>query len=158
MTRIHNLFALLCVAAIVVCGGAALADPAGDQPGWFDCANCDICQPIAERPELMKDMKWEIHKLAGGMLMTTSVPADVKKDYYAMNAEMHANASGAVAKQCGFCAAFGGLVQAGAEVEEVKTDFGMITLVTSGDAAAVAKIHAVADRSTAEMAKMAAAE
>lgn len=124
------------------------------EPGWFDPEHCDICKPMHERPDVMRVMKWDTHKLTGGMLMTTSIPEEKKADFYAICETMHTHAQGHHSKLCGFCKGFGGAIEAGAQVEELKTDFGMITVVTATDPATIAKIHAVADRSIEEMAKM----
>lgn len=144
------------LALLLAVGASVLAEhhEHGEKPGWFDPAHCDVCRPMHERPDLMQAMKWESHKVANGMMMTTTIPADKKADFYAVCESMHSHTPQAGDQLCGFCVGYGDLLKSGAKMEEVKTDFGMITLVTSDDDATVAKIHAVADRSNAEMKKL----
>lgn len=124
-----------------------------DKPGWFDPAHCDICQPMALRPDLLMAVKWETHKTASGMIMTSVVPEAMQSDFNAMCEKMHASKPGPDSTLCGFCVAFGDLLQAGAQMEEIKTKFGGVTLLTSDDADVVAKIHQVAERSIEESKK-----
>lgn len=148
---------LLTFALLVVAAATAVAQQreAVTAAGWFDPEHCDICRPMHERPDVMGTMKWDVHKLDAGMLMTSSVAAEKKEAFYAICKAMHAKAPAADSAMCGFCAGFGGLIQAGAKVEELKTDSGMITVITATDPVTVEMIHAVADRSLDEMAKMA---
>ena len=53
---------------------------------------------------------------------------------------------------CGFCDSYGALKQAGAKEQEITTDFGMITMLTSDDSDLVKKIHDHADRTIKEFA------
>lgn len=131
------------------------SDHAGEA-GWFDPEHCDICKPMHERPDVMITMKWDAHKIVNGMLMTTSVPEEKKADFYIVIKKMHTQGQGENSKLCGFCKGLGEVIEAGARVEEVKTDFGMITVVSATDPVVISKIHAVADRSIKEMAKMVA--
>ena len=132
------------------------------QAGWFDAEACEICKPMSENAELMTSMKWETHKIKGGMLMVARIPEEHKKAFEAICAKMHEKGkqiatSGESADLCGFCESFGKLMQAGAKEEKVKTAFGHITLVTAMDPAAVKLIHKHAERTQEEAKKMFAA-
>ena len=52
---------------------------------------------------------------------------------------------------------FGKLTAAGAKIQEIEAGFGHVIVVTSDNPTTVEKIHAMADRTVDEMAKMAAA-
>lgn len=130
--------------------------------GWFDSAHCDVCKPWNENQQLMMSTKWETHLIKNGMLMVSVVPKDMMDDFQAVCKKCEANhkaiaAGGKEASMCGFCDAMGGLMQAGVKMEEVTTEFGKITLMTSDDAATVKKIHEVAKKSQEEAKKMLAA-
>lgn len=150
----RGLFFLAGLAAVSV-GVVAVADHhEGDEGAkWFDPAGCTMCQPMAEKPELMMGTKWETHKLDNGVVMTAVAPEGKVKEYHAVTDKMHSKAPEPGDKLCGFCQAFGGLIQAGAKVQEVPTDFGAITIITSDDQATVAKIHKMADRTIEETKK-----
>jgi hypothetical protein len=123
---------------------------------------CAVCNVMVDKPELMKDMTWETHKIENGMLCVASVPKELKKDFDAVHAEMtrriekvKADAQqGKHAELCGFCQGMGDLEKAGAKSQDVKTATGSIHLVTSNDPSIVAKIHAQADKAIAEQKKM----
>lgn len=155
MQRFRTIMPLTLV--LLAFGAVAIGDPHEGKPGWFDPAHCEVCQPMHERPDLMMSMEWGTYKLKNGMMMTAVIPESKQQEFHAVCQKMHEVHPGADAELCGFCQAFGGLVAAGAKMEEVKTNFGNVTLVTSDDPQLVAKIHAMADRTIAETAKMAEA-
>jgi hypothetical protein len=125
---------------------------------------CSVCKCLAEKPELMKDMIWETHKIDSGMLCVASVPKEQAKEFEAVQKEMMKNVEKVKADQqagkpvelCAFCAGFGELEKAGAKHQEIKTATGGISLLTSNDPTVVAKIHEQADKAIAEQKKMAA--
>lgn len=127
--------------------------------GWFDSAHCDVCKPWDENKSLMMSTKWETHVIKNGMIMISMVPDEYKEDFEKVCTQCEANhkkiaAEGKKASMCGFCAAMDGLAEAGAKTEEVKTDFGKITLITSNDEATAKKIQDVAKKSQDETKKM----
>ncbi|HEY3395757.1 MAG TPA: hypothetical protein VGK58_23850 [Lacipirellulaceae bacterium] len=123
---------------------------------------CAVCKHMAEKPELMKDMTWETHKIEDGMLCLTTVPKEKKKEFDALGAKMMQaiNKVKADAKQgkevelCSLCAGTGELHKSGAKMQYIDTHSGAIHIVTSDDAAIVKKIHAFADKAIAEQKKM----
>ena len=156
-------FSLVTLLAIgVALGSFAWADHhEGDHKhsNWFDAGACDICKPWSENSQLMMSTKWETHTTKSGMMMVAIAPEGQKDAFDATCKKMDANVkkimAGAEPKGlCGFCQAMGGLMEAGSEMEKVKTSFGTVTLVTSGNPEAVKKIHAVAKRSQEEAKKM----
>lgn len=127
-----------------------------DHAGWFDSASCDVCNPWSKNPQLMMSTKWETHLIKNGMLMTSVVPEEHQQAFEKVckQCEKNHETVGKNASMCGFCEAMGGLMAAGVQMEEVKTDFGKITLMTSDDASTVKKIHEVAKKSQEEAKKM----
>lgn len=130
--------------------------------GWFDSAACEVCKPWHENQTLMMSTKWETHLIKNGMLMVTVVPKDQLEAFEQVCNQCKANgekiaASGNPAATCGFCSAMGELMQSGVKMEEVKTEFGKISLMTSDKPETVSEIHKVAKRSQEEAQKMAAA-
>lgn len=132
-----------------------------EEVAWFDPPNCDACKPMAQHPDLMTGVQWEIHKLENGFMMVGKAPDGLEKKFEEVSDQMHAAAEkamvGGAPSFCGFCQSYGALMQAGAKVQEVKTALGIVTLVTGSDAEVVKKIHAHADRTQSEMDKMAMA-
>lgn len=125
-----------------------------DGAAWFDPSNCAMCKPMADRPDVMQSVEWETHKIDAGVVMTAVVPDGKVDAYHATCDKMHATTPKPGDKMCGFCQAFGGLMQAGAKLSEVQTKFGAITILMSDDPQTVAKIHKMADRTIEETKKM----
>jgi hypothetical protein len=123
---------------------------------------CAVCKYMAQKPELMKDMIWETHKIDNGMLCLTTVPKEMKKEFQAVSEKMMQaieqvkadQQQGKPVEMCHFCAAMGELLKANAKQQHIETATGAIHLVTSNDPAVVKKIHAVADKAIAEQTKM----
>ncbi len=123
---------------------------------------CAVCKYMAEKPELMKDMVWETHKIENGMLCLTTVPKELKKDFDAVSEKMaraieQVKADAPQGKQvelCSFCASMGEMMKLNAKQQHIETQRGAIHMVTSDDPAIVAKIHAFADKAIAEQKKM----
>ena len=129
---------------------------------WFDMATCSICKPMAEHPELMESMKWEIHVVENGMIEIASMPPEVKEKMAACHKQMKETIqqieNGANLPCCGFCKSYGSLKMAGANIEEIDGGVGMIALVTSDDPEVIKKIHAHAKKTQEEYKKMLAAK
>ena len=123
---------------------------------------CEVCKVMAEKPELMKEMTWETHKVENGMLCVAAVPKEQKKDFEAVHKKMMQNIAKVTADQkagkkvqlCTFCVGMSDLMKAGAKQQEINTATGAISLITSNDPAIVEKIHAEADKAIAEQKKL----
>jgi hypothetical protein len=118
---------------------------------------CAVCKHLALKPELMKDMTWETHKIDNGMLCVSTVPKEQMSAFEAMNKEMEAAVEevksaaqeGKPIEVCEFCAGWGELLKSGAKEKQISLTNGMIHMFTSDDPAVVAKIHAEADKAIA---------
>ncbi|MEQ8849667.1 hypothetical protein [Botrimarina sp.] len=157
MVRSRPVSAAAACLAAVLAGALAVAEHHEDhsQSGkWFDPANCVMCKPMADKPELMHAIKWETHKLDNGAVMTAVAPKGMQDEFDAVCQKMHSKQPQPGDKLCGFCQAFGKLMREGAKVQEVDTDFGNLTLVTADDDATVEKIHEFAQRTIEETKKM----
>jgi len=118
---------------------------------------CSVCKHLADKPELMKNMIWETHKIDNGMLCLTTVPKDMKKDFDAVSEKMHQSIEqvkadakeGKEVELCSYCASIGELMKLGAKQQHIETRLGAIFMVTSDDPATVKKIHEVADKAIA---------
>jgi hypothetical protein len=135
----------------------AVADQRDEKP-WFDMQNCEICKPMGEHMDVMKHVTWEAHKIDNGMLSASVVPDEDRAMVDAIHKKMHAVgellATGKEMDLCGFCTSYAALKRAGAKEQEIKTDFGMISMLTSDDPEVVTKIHAHAHRTVKEFAAM----
>ena len=141
----------------LVLAGTALADEPAGTP-WFDMENCTMCKPLAEKPELMHHMTWEHYKVSNGIVSVTTVDSEYMDKFRECNQTMGAVAAklraGEKLPLCNMCMAYGELVHKGAKLEQVETRRGMLSLMTSDNPELVAEIHAWADRTNQEMAKM----
>ncbi len=139
---------------------AAAAAPADDAAA--EMQKCAVCKVWAEKPDLMKAMTFETHKIDNGMLCVMNVPKEQKKEFDAVHAEMMKNIAKVMADEkagkpvelCHFCQSMSKLTQAGAKQQNVGTSTGMILLVTSDNPQVVAQIHAQADKNVEEQKKM----
>lgn len=156
-----SMCALLAVGVAVSSFAWADHHEGSEHGGWFDAEHCDVCKPLAQNPQLMMSTKWESHLLKNGMMMVASPPKEQMGKFrevcQKMDMAVEKIAEGEKPKGlCGFCEAMGGVMQAGATLEKVETEFGEVTLVTSDNPETVKKIHEVAKRSQEEMEKIAA--
>jgi hypothetical protein len=130
---------------------------AGDT-AWFDLENCSMCKNMPAQEGLMEAMEWENHLTADGYMAVTLVAHGYEDKYQAAMTDMQKAGEKMMAGEkmelCGFCQSFGTLVMAGATMEYFETNAGHINLVSSHDPAVVEKIHAHAQRTIDEYAKM----
>jgi hypothetical protein len=141
---------------VAACSSSAFAQ-LDHEKMMAEMKKCDVCKNLAEKPELMKSMTWETHKIDNGMLSVTSAPRKMKKDLAEVSEKMHqaieqvkADAKeGKDVHLCGFCSAMGELMKAGAKEQDITTTAGEIHLCTSDDPAVVKKIHEMADHAIA---------
>lgn len=132
----------------IALASAALADhheSATDSEPWFDMQGCACCKHMGENMDMMQDIKWENHTTKNGGMMTVVVPQQHKERWDSVCKAMHATGEkmqhGEDLPMCNFCQSWGELMQAGANFEEIKTDFGSVTLVTSDKPEVVEMIH-----------------
>ena len=144
------------VLAVVVLSAISIADQSGQKKAWIDLQGCDMCKHMGDNMEMMQHVTWENHKIANGMLSASVVPKKYREQMNAVHEKMKAvgekAAKGGKLTTCGHCESFGKLVMAGAKTEEIKTDFGYISLVTSSDPEVVKKIHEHTDTTVKEFA------
>ena len=135
---------------------------AADEKPWFDMENCGYCCVLMKNPELLPNTDWEHHKISNGVMSVTTVKEAYKKDWDEAMAAMIAIGKKAEAGEpvnmCGMCEAMGNLIVKGARMESVDTRHGNVLLLISNDPAVVADIHAWADKTNAEHAKIEAAQ
>ena len=145
------------VAAVALLMTTAVADH-HKEAQWLDLQNCEICQCMGEHMHVMQEVSWETHKINHGMLSASVIPDKHRKLMDDLHTKMEAKGkeleAGKEMKLCGYCSSYGKLKQAGATEQQIKTDFGMIGMLTSNDPEVVAKIHAHADRTIKEFAIM----
>jgi hypothetical protein len=152
----------LAVVGLAVGWSSAVFGEAAHDHMLAEMEKCAVCKYMAEKPELMKDMVWETHKIENGMLCLSTVPKEFKHEFDAvmekmMHAVEHVKADAQQGKEtelCRYCASMGELMKLGAKQEQINTSTGAIDLCTSGDPAVVAKIHEFADKAIAEQQKM----
>jgi hypothetical protein len=156
-----TIVSLVVVGLVVGSSSSVLGDAAHDNM-IAEMEKCVVCKYMAEKPELMKEMTWETHKIENGMLCLTTVPKDFKHEFDAVGAKMmqaiekvKADAqAGKEVELCSFCASMGELMKLNAKEQHIKTATGAIHMVTSDDPAIVAKIHGFADKAIEEQKKM----
>jgi len=150
------LFLIAVAILLPLTGFAAQGDP------WFDLENCSMCKTMTAEEGLMENMVWENYLTADGMMTVTVVDpayeAAFQKSMLAMQAVGAQLAAGEEMYLCGFCQSYGGLVMAGADLENFDTAGGFINLISSQDPAVVEMIHAHGQRTIDEYDLMVAAE
>lgn len=146
---------------LLTIGSLALADPhrqgeASDK--WFDMEHCAWCQPMAADMGMLMDIQWECHLIDQGAMLTTVVPEEHQEQWQQVCEQMKAMEEKLTAGEemplCNCCKSHLKLLQAGAKIQEVKTGFGSVTLITSDDAEVVSKIHKHIKRTQREHEKM----
>lgn len=135
----------------------ALAIAASQEEMMAEMEKCAVCKHLAAKPELMKDMTWETHKIDNGMIVVSTAPKDKIDEFKALGKKMEAAAEevkaadqqGNPVELCDMCASWGELMKAGAKEKQIELTNGSVHLITSDDPAVVAKIHAEADKAIA---------
>jgi len=125
---------------------------------WFDMDHCAICKNMASMKDDMHKIKWDVHMLDNGMLMVSVVPRKMKegmaKAGEGVKKTVKRLESGEQLDLCGFCQSYGGLMEMGADIKELKSVGVDITVITSSDAEVVKKIQAFGKKSKVEHKKM----
>jgi hypothetical protein len=145
-------FVISMVAMLTFC--LALVQATTEEEITAEMEKCEICKHLAAKPDLMKNMTWETHKIDNGMLCVSTVPKEQKAEFDALNKEMTtaiekvktAEQEGKPAELCEICEGWSELTEAGAKEKEIALTNGSIHLITSSEPAVVAKIHAEADK------------
>ncbi|MCH7689544.1 MAG: hypothetical protein IIA17_00685 [candidate division Zixibacteria bacterium] len=149
--RIGLLLAMVvAVAAFVV---------AGDKP-WFDLENCSMCKGMTAQEGLMENMTWDHYLTKNGMMTVGTVAEGYEEKYQASHKTMKEAVEKLKAGEemylCGFCTRHGELARAGVNMERFTTKVGDVSLMTSSDEKQIEEIHAFAQKTIDELAKMAA--
>lgn len=131
---------------------------AQDAKPWFDLQNCEFCKNLMTDPQLLMNTDWEHHKIDNGLVTVTTVKDEYLPAYHDAIAHMEEVGAkmmkGEQVYMCGMCEAMGILMQKGAEWQTIMTNHGAVEIMTSDDPELVKEIHAWADKTEAEMAKM----
>jgi hypothetical protein len=144
------------VMLFVLLGFAMLA--AQEKP-WFDMENCAFCKTLTAEEGLMDHFKkWEHHNVDNGSVSISVVDKEYvpafKRAMHNMEEVSKKLQQGEMLPMCGMCEAYGELMQMGAKWDEVESDDIFVSLIYSDKADVVAAIHAMTDRTNAEMKKM----
>ena len=149
------------LASGLVLASLSWADHHEEENGsWFDQGTCSSCKTRSSNAELMQSMKWETHKTEKGLLMVSMVPAEKLKEFESCCKKMDQTAKDIASGKtkadelCGFCDSMGELMEAGAKMQKIKTQFGMITLITAEEPETIAMIHKHARRTVDEAKKL----
>jgi hypothetical protein len=131
---------------------------AQDKP-WFDMENCAFCKNMTAEPGLMDHItKWEHHNVKNGSVTVTVVDEAYLPAYQKAMMGMEATAkkmqAGEKLPMCGMCEAYGAAMMKGAQVDEVQSGNIFVDLMYSDDPEVISEIHAMTDRTNAEMKKM----
>jgi len=137
----------------------SMAQDKPQEKPWFDMKNCDFCKNLMVDSMLLPNLVWEHHDISNGLMTVTIVKPEYKASYQtamdAMNKLSQEMAQGKKdVKMCGSCQAYGGLMMAGAKVENVHGDWGDVALITSDKPEVQKMIKDYGQRTRDEMAKM----
>jgi len=154
--------ALLVAALPIVAGEHVLKTPSG----WFDMETCAFCKNLTTDPGLLEHATWETHAIENGMVYIMTVAPEYAESMAKASAALEelgakmqsGQVDPATVPMCGSCRAFGELMMAGVKMETVKGDAAEVTIMTSTDPAVVAKMHAMVERNTQEMALLKGSE
>lgn len=121
-----------------------------------------MCKHIGNEPGLLAQTKWENHAIRNGMMNIVSVEAEYSDvmaeadrkmkalDKQIRSGELEANGL----PMCLRCRTYSKLIKGDVNLEEVRGQAAVVTLVTSGDAKVIAQLHELARRDTEEMARL----
>jgi hypothetical protein len=154
---------VVAVCAFTVLASVAVAGhPMKSESGWFDFENCVFCKNLVEDPELMMHTTWENHVIKNGMLNIMTVDpayaeslATAEKKMNELGMKIQAGEVNPMGlEMCKSCQTSGMLMMSGVNMERVKGDAAMVTLMTSNDPALITQLQDMAKRHTEEMALM----
>jgi uncharacterized membrane-anchored protein YhcB (DUF1043 family) len=152
----------LAVVALAVAWSTTVRAESQSGDPRMEMQKCEVCKFLAEKPDLMKQMTWETHKIDNGMISVASGPKENKDEFHAVHEKMMQAVAKVKADQqqgkpvqlCEYCQSMSELMKAGAKQQNIETAGGAICLVTSDDPAVVQKIHAAADKAIAQQQQM----
>ena len=135
-----------------------MANVTAGEGDWMDMENCGMCKHLGANLEMLEHMTWNHYDVKNGIMSVCTVEDDYAEAYATASKLMGETGAKMMAGEevslCGMCTEMSGMMMAGANMELVTTGFGNIRLVTSNDEAMVTKLHAWAEKSSAETAKM----
>ncbi len=154
---------LIAVFATLGCG-VALAEHPTEHPAqkaigdsWFDLENCGMCKNLHNDEELFENMQWDTKLFAQGLIEVTTVPAAYEDRFDKLMAAMEATGAKLMAGEkiplCGMCQSYGGLMMAGASMEQMQVGEAHISVISSADPAVIQKIRAHGETTIEEMKK-----
>lgn len=131
---------------------------AEDKP-WFDMEKCGFCSQLMAQPGLMDHItKWEHHNTKNGSLSITVVDPEYLSAYKQAMAKMEEVGKkmqqGEPVYMCGMCEAYGALTMKGVQFDVVESGNIFVMNMYSDKPELVSGIHAMTDRTNAEMKKM----
>lgn len=135
-----------------------MASVTAGEGDWMDMESCGMCKHLGANMEMLEHMTWNHYDVKDGIMSVCTVEDAYAEAYAKASEAMGATGAKMMAGEavplCGMCTEMSGMMMAGANMEIVTTDFGNIRLVTSSDEALVTKLHAWAEKTNTEMAKM----
>ncbi len=151
-----NRFVVLLVALMALLCSVATA---GDEVPWFDMEKCAFCKMITAEEGLAEHMQVEYHKLSIGIMSITVVDQEYMESYERVQKKMEKLGNELMQAtempyMCGLCAAVGEFYMAGLQPDHIRSSVGEIVIWTSDQPEMVKKLHAFAQRSIDECAKM----
>ena len=160
---------LLTAAVAMLTAGLALAEHPTEHPAkehaaepWFDMDNCGMCKNLHNDEELFNAMQWDTKLFAQGLVEITTVPAAYEERFQKLMASMEATGAKMMAGEempmCRMCQSYGGLMMAGASMEQMQAGEAHISVISSADPAVIKKIRAHGETTIEEMKKWMAAE
>ena len=123
----------------------ALATTAFAGDAWLDLENCAMCRNLTADAELFQAMTWETHVIKNGLLEVTTYPDAMKERFDALMATMQETGAevmaGGAVEMCGMCRSYGEMMAKGVDLDQVTTEGGVVTVISSCDPEVVAMIQ-----------------
>ena len=123
----------------------ALAATAFAGDAWLDLENCDMCKNMMTDAELFEAMTWETHVLKNGLLEVTTYPAAMEDRFDQLMEKMEKSGARVMAgeklEMCGMCRSYGAMMMKGVDMDQVETEGGMVTVISSRDPVVVSMIQ-----------------
>jgi len=140
----------------------ALAATAFAGDAWLDLENCDMCKNMMTDAELFEAMTWETHVLKNGLLEVTTYPAAMEDRFDQLMEKMEKSGARVMAgeklEMCGMCRSYGAMMMKGVDMDQIETEGGVVTVISSSDPDVVAMIQKHAQTTIDEYAAWQSAE
>lgn len=154
-------FVLLVAASALMAGDEPMDKPMEKKMGeakWLDPEHCYYCQPLVEDPTLLQHVHWESYPIENGVLDVTTVDPGFEEMYE----KAHKGISERWEKfnpadnhpMCGACKASVEAWDPSIKMQDIKTQHGHVMLTTCDKPEVVAKLHAISERTSKEMAAL----